>query len=90
MGRDGVTGRVDHLIESASLTSCQVHASRGRLAPASPHLLSEVAIIGWLARRTLRDGRNPCPRAWNPFPRVAEPADGTPCPMITAGARRVR
>ncbi|MGD1223003.1 FdhF/YdeP family oxidoreductase [Streptomyces krungchingensis] len=31
----------------------EVHASRGRLAPASPHLLSEVAIISRLARRTL-------------------------------------
>ncbi|WP_030606684.1 FdhF/YdeP family oxidoreductase [Streptomyces sclerotialus] len=31
----------------------EVHASRGRLAPASEHLLSEVAIIGRLARRTL-------------------------------------
>ncbi|MGW0765538.1 FdhF/YdeP family oxidoreductase [Streptomyces sp. NPDC002676] len=33
----------------------EVHASRGRLAPASPHLLSEVAIIARLARRTLGD-----------------------------------
>ncbi|MFI9027960.1 FdhF/YdeP family oxidoreductase [Streptomyces sp. NPDC053560] len=33
----------------------EVHASRGRLAPASEHLLSEVAIIGRLARRTLGD-----------------------------------
>jgi anaerobic selenocysteine-containing dehydrogenase len=31
----------------------EVHQSRGRLAPASPHLLSEVAIISRLARRTL-------------------------------------
>ena len=31
----------------------EVHQSRGRLAPASPHLLREVAIIGRLARRTL-------------------------------------
>ncbi|MGW1795684.1 FdhF/YdeP family oxidoreductase [Streptomyces sp. NPDC001984] len=31
----------------------EVHASRGKLPPASPHLLSEVAIIGRLARRTL-------------------------------------
>jgi molybdopterin-dependent oxidoreductase alpha subunit len=30
-----------------------VHQSRGRLAPASPHLLSEVAIVSRLARRTL-------------------------------------
>ncbi len=34
----------------------EVHQSRGRLAPASPHLLSEVAIIGRLARRTLGSG----------------------------------
>ncbi|MEU1517551.1 FdhF/YdeP family oxidoreductase [Streptomyces sp. NPDC005811] len=33
----------------------EVHASRGRLAPASPHLLSEVAIISRLARLTLED-----------------------------------
>ncbi|MEU6418780.1 FdhF/YdeP family oxidoreductase [Streptomyces spiralis] len=33
----------------------QVHASRGRLRPASPHLLSEVAIISRLARSTLGD-----------------------------------
>jgi molybdopterin-dependent oxidoreductase alpha subunit len=33
----------------------EVHASRGRLKPASPHLLSEVAIISRLARRTLGD-----------------------------------
>ncbi|HWJ68228.1 MAG TPA: FdhF/YdeP family oxidoreductase [Nocardioides sp.] len=31
----------------------EVHQSRGRLDPASPHLLSEVAIICRLARRTL-------------------------------------
>ncbi|KOV68745.1 FdhF/YdeP family oxidoreductase [Streptomyces sp. MMG1121] len=35
----------------------EVHASRGRLAPASPHLISEVAIISRLARRTL--GKSP-------------------------------
>ncbi|MGW0808689.1 FdhF/YdeP family oxidoreductase [Nonomuraea sp. NPDC002799] len=34
----------------------QVHSSRGRLAPASGALLSEVAIIGRLARLTLRAG----------------------------------
>ncbi len=32
-----------------------VHATRGRLAPASPALLSEVSIISRLARRTLGD-----------------------------------
>ncbi|WP_027927796.1 FdhF/YdeP family oxidoreductase [Amycolatopsis benzoatilytica] len=34
----------------------QVHASRGRLAPASPELLSEVAIVCRLAARLLGDG----------------------------------
>ncbi|MFF3500590.1 FdhF/YdeP family oxidoreductase [Streptomyces sp. NPDC003247] len=33
----------------------EVHATRGRLAPASPHLLSEVSIISRLARLTLGD-----------------------------------
>ncbi|MDQ0994620.1 FdhF/YdeP family oxidoreductase [Streptomyces sp. V3I7] len=33
----------------------EVHASRGRLHPASEHLLSEVAIISRMARRTLGD-----------------------------------
>ncbi|MFJ9349569.1 FdhF/YdeP family oxidoreductase [Streptomyces sp. NPDC101237] len=33
-----------------------VHASRGRLAPAGPHLLSEPAIVCRLARRVLGDG----------------------------------
>ncbi|MFD8032041.1 FdhF/YdeP family oxidoreductase [Streptomyces sp. NPDC059717] len=33
----------------------EVHASRGKLPPASPHLLSEVAIVSRLARRTLGD-----------------------------------
>ncbi|MFB7630396.1 FdhF/YdeP family oxidoreductase [Streptomyces sp. NPDC056149] len=31
----------------------EVHASRGKLPPAAPHLLSEVAIVSRLARRTL-------------------------------------
>ncbi|MEU1165226.1 FdhF/YdeP family oxidoreductase, partial [Streptomyces sp. NPDC005921] len=34
----------------------EVHATRGRLAPASPHLLSEVSIISRLARRVLGSG----------------------------------
>ncbi|MEO3752698.1 FdhF/YdeP family oxidoreductase [Streptomyces sp. B6B3] len=42
----------------------QVHASRGRLEPASPHLLSEVAIISRLARHVLGD-RVPVP--WEEF-----------------------
>ncbi|MFC7220151.1 FdhF/YdeP family oxidoreductase [Streptomyces polyrhachis] len=42
----------------------EVHASRGRLAPASPHLLSEVAILCRLARRTL--GKED-PIAWEDF-----------------------
>lgn len=33
----------------------EISASRGRLEPASPHLLSEVAIIGRLAQRVLAD-----------------------------------
>jgi molybdopterin-dependent oxidoreductase alpha subunit len=33
----------------------EVHSSRGRLEPASPHLLSEVAILAKIARRTLSD-----------------------------------
>jgi molybdopterin-dependent oxidoreductase alpha subunit len=33
-----------------------VHTSRGRLAPASPHLLSEVAIVSRLGRALLGDG----------------------------------
>jgi molybdopterin-dependent oxidoreductase alpha subunit len=41
-----------------------VHASRGRLAPASPHLLSEPAIVCRLARRVLgEDSRTP----WEEF-----------------------
>ncbi|MFH8406222.1 FdhF/YdeP family oxidoreductase [Streptomyces sp. NPDC018019] len=41
-----------------------VHASRGRLAPASPHLLSEPAIVARLARRVLGpDSRTP----WEEF-----------------------
>ncbi len=33
----------------------EVHASRGRLEPASPHLLSEVAIISRIAQRAIGD-----------------------------------
>lgn len=42
----------------------EVHQSRGRLDPASPHLLSEVAIISRLARATL-GADNPVP--WEDF-----------------------
>ncbi|MFG2222630.1 FdhF/YdeP family oxidoreductase [Streptomyces sp. NPDC048644] len=42
----------------------EVHASRGKLPPASPHLLSEVAIISRLARRTL--GQKPA-LPWEDF-----------------------
>ncbi|MEU3663442.1 FdhF/YdeP family oxidoreductase [Streptomyces sp. NPDC032940] len=42
----------------------EVHASRGKLPPASPHLLSEVAIVSRLARRTL-GGTPPLP--WEEF-----------------------
>jgi molybdopterin-dependent oxidoreductase alpha subunit len=43
-----------------------VHASRGRLAPASEHLLSEVAIISRLARTLLGDAH---PVRWEEFER---------------------
>lgn len=42
-----------------------VHASRGRLTPASPHLLSEPAIVARLARRVLPDSTVP----WEEFER---------------------
>jgi molybdopterin-dependent oxidoreductase alpha subunit len=42
----------------------EVHLSRGRLAPASPHLLSEVSILSRLARATLGDGT---PVPWEEF-----------------------
>ncbi|WP_330236648.1 FdhF/YdeP family oxidoreductase [Streptomyces sp. NBC_00566] len=42
-----------------------VHASRGRLAPASAHLLSEPAIVARLARRVLPDSTVP----WEEFER---------------------
>ncbi|MBL1066861.1 FdhF/YdeP family oxidoreductase [Streptomyces sp. 7-21] len=43
-----------------------VHASRGRLAPASPHLLSEPALIARLARRVLGPGST---TPWEQFAR---------------------
>ncbi|MEU7484310.1 FdhF/YdeP family oxidoreductase [Streptomyces sp. NPDC042319] len=49
-----IQGGVEQFITVEDSMS-EVHASRGRLAPASEHLLSEVAIIGRLARRTLGD-----------------------------------
>ncbi|WP_232221637.1 FdhF/YdeP family oxidoreductase [Nocardioides sp. J54] len=45
----------------------EVHQSRGRLDPASPHLLSEVAIICRLARRTLREGTPGAAIPWEDF-----------------------
>ncbi|MEU1380344.1 FdhF/YdeP family oxidoreductase [Streptomyces albidoflavus] len=55
-------GRSDRDVQEGGLqfytvedSMSEVHASRGRLAPASPHLLSEVAIISRLAHRTLGD-----------------------------------
>ncbi|MGW8755374.1 FdhF/YdeP family oxidoreductase [Streptomyces albidoflavus] len=55
-------GRSDRDVQEGGLqfytvedSMSEVHASRGRLAPASPHLFSEVAIISRLARRTLGD-----------------------------------
>ncbi|MEU3983261.1 FdhF/YdeP family oxidoreductase [Streptomyces sp. NPDC026672] len=49
--RDVQAGGVQFFTIEDSMS--EVHASRGTLPPASPHLLSEVAIIGRLARRTL-------------------------------------
>ncbi|MFG2514146.1 FdhF/YdeP family oxidoreductase [Streptomyces sp. NPDC048584] len=51
--RDVQAGREQFITVEDSMS--EVHASRGRLAPASAHLLSEVAIISRLARRTLGD-----------------------------------
>jgi molybdopterin-dependent oxidoreductase alpha subunit len=45
-------------------TVCRVHASHGKLEPASPQLMSEVAIVCRLARKTLGE-ENPLP--WNEF-----------------------
>jgi molybdopterin-dependent oxidoreductase alpha subunit len=58
-----VQGGVEQFVTVEDSMS-QVHASRGRLAPASGTLLSEVAIISRLARRTLGD--NP-PIPWEAF-----------------------
>ncbi|MEV6742291.1 FdhF/YdeP family oxidoreductase [Streptomyces sp. NPDC051104] len=49
-----VQGGVEQFVTVEDSMS-QVHASRGRLEPASEKLLSEVAIISRLARRTLGD-----------------------------------
>lgn len=49
--RDIQEGREQAVTVENSMS--EVSASRGRLEPASPHLLSEVAIISRLARRTL-------------------------------------
>ncbi|MFY1697134.1 MULTISPECIES: FdhF/YdeP family oxidoreductase [unclassified Solwaraspora] len=54
-----------------------VHASRGRLAPASDHLLSEVAIVARLARATLPD---------SPVPWEAYQADYATIRATIAGA----
>ncbi|GAA5038347.1 molybdopterin-dependent oxidoreductase alpha subunit [Thermocatellispora tengchongensis] len=51
--RDVQAGREQFVTVEDSMS--QVHASRGRLAPASDTLLSEVAIIARLARLTLGD-----------------------------------
>ncbi|MEU9336160.1 FdhF/YdeP family oxidoreductase [Streptomyces sp. NPDC048290] len=50
--RDVQAGGVQFYTVEDSMS--EVHASRGRLAPASPHLLSEVAIIARLAHRVLK------------------------------------
>lgn len=49
--RDVQPGGVQYVTVEDSMSA--VHRSRGKLAPASPHLLSEVAIISRLAQRTL-------------------------------------
>ncbi|MGW1747023.1 FdhF/YdeP family oxidoreductase [Streptomyces sp. NPDC002092] len=49
--RDVQTGGEQFMTVEDSMS--EVHATRGRLAPASPHLLSEVSIISRLARRVL-------------------------------------
>ncbi|WP_245769184.1 FdhF/YdeP family oxidoreductase [Streptomyces indicus] len=51
--RDCQSGGEQFLTVEDSMS--QVHASRGHLEPASKHLLSEVAILTRLARRTLGD-----------------------------------
>ncbi len=48
------TGGADQVV-TVEDSMGMVHASRGRLRPASPHLRSEVAIVADLARRTLPD-----------------------------------
>ncbi|WP_460848524.1 FdhF/YdeP family oxidoreductase [Nocardioides ultimimeridianus] len=55
-------GRSDHDVQAGGEqfvtvedSMSMVHATRGKLPPASPHLLSEVAIISRLARATLGD-----------------------------------
>ncbi|KUO09715.1 FdhF/YdeP family oxidoreductase [Streptomyces sp. DSM 15324] len=45
----------------------EVHTTRGRLAPASPHLLSEVSIISRLARRTLKGRESGADIPWADF-----------------------
>lgn len=49
-----VQGGVEQFVTVEDSMS-EVHASRGKLPPASPHLLSEVAIVARLARATLGD-----------------------------------
>ncbi|MFF2809161.1 FdhF/YdeP family oxidoreductase [Streptomyces sp. NPDC058000] len=49
--RDVQAGGVQFYTVEDSMS--EVHASRGKLPPASPHLLSEVALIARLARKTL-------------------------------------
>ncbi|MFL6089587.1 MAG: FdhF/YdeP family oxidoreductase [Aeromicrobium sp.] len=51
--RDVQASGPQHITVEDSMS--MVHRSRGKLDPASPHLLSEVAIIARLARRTLGD-----------------------------------
>ena len=57
LGRTEVdrTGGREQRVTVEDSMSC-VHASRGRLEPASPHLLSEVAIVCGLAAQVVPDG----------------------------------
>ncbi|MCX3062104.1 FdhF/YdeP family oxidoreductase [Streptomyces beihaiensis] len=51
--RPGPDGKGSEQFVTVEDSMGMVHASRGRLAPASPHLLSEPAIVARLARRVL-------------------------------------
>jgi formate dehydrogenase major subunit len=65
LGRTEVDGQASgEQFVTVEDTVCQVHSSRGRLDPASPQLLSEVAIVCRLAREVLGDDH---PIRWRDF-----------------------